>query len=48
MSKPGAPIDNSPVESFLSVLKSECLKHNNFDSFDFVHDYIYYYNYESI
>ena len=52
MSKPGTPIDNSPVESFFSVLKSECLMHNNFDSFDSaiasIHDYIYYYNYERI
>lgn len=52
MSKPSTPIDNSPVESFFSVLKSECLKHNNFDSFDSaiasVNDYLYYYNYERI
>ena len=52
MSKPGTPIDNSPVESFFSILKTECVKFQTFHTFDqaidSINDYIYYYNHHRL
>lgn len=54
MSRKGTPIDNSPTESFFSILKSELIYNktiqipNDKVLIQEIIDYIYYYNYERI
>ena len=52
MSKPGTPIDNAPPESFFSILKSECINFESFDTFSqaisCIDDFIYFYNFQRI
>ena len=52
MSKPGTPIDNAPAESFFSILKSECINFESFDTFSqaisCIDDFIYFYNFQRI
>lgn len=52
MSRPGRPIDNAPVESFFSTMKTEWIKNTKTlpmdDVIDLVNDYIDFYNYTRI
>lgn len=52
MSRPGNPIDNSPMESFFGTLKTECLYRQRLADFEeaeqIIDDYIHYYNYVRI
>lgn len=49
MSRPGTPIDNSPIESFFGTLKTECLYRQRLANFEeaeqIIDDYVHYYNY---
>lgn len=49
MSRPGTPLDNSPMESFFGTLKTECLYRQRLANFEeaeqIINDYVHYYNY---
>ena len=52
MSRPGNCLDNAPIESFFSILKSECIKRQKIKDFEtakaLIDDYIHFYNHERI
>lgn len=52
MSRPGTPLDNAPVESFFSTLKTECLYRHDLQTIqqakNLVKRYIWFYNHERI
>lgn len=52
MSRAGTPLDNAPVESFFSTLKTECIRRQKIQTFSqarkLIEQYISFYNYQRI
>lgn len=52
MSRPATPIDNAPMESFFSILKTECIYRHKLETIQqakqWIKWYIYFYNHERI